>query len=197
LEISSEAPVGNSRHRLAPTGNANDRHRCTCPHRATSSSGRKGLLCSWVRLRYDGVASLLDLSGVMALVASLLYTHDNKRASARLAPTVVDPFAQQRGLAKAGRGGDEGELALVKESRVQPFEQARARNQPCPEHNQRIRPRGGMQSLVVRRDEAISHSLAALHDQVHSSTRCFRHHSLITSCPSAQCRSFLSGEPCL
>ena len=30
----------------------------------------------------------------------------------RTRPAVGNPFAQQRGLAKAGRGGDEGELAV-------------------------------------------------------------------------------------
>ena len=38
-----------------------------------------------------------------------------------------DPFAQQRRLAKAGRRGDEGELAV--EARVQRLNQARARHQ--------------------------------------------------------------------
>ena len=40
-------------------------------------------------------------------------------------------FAQQRGLAKAGRGGHEGQFAV--QPRVQPFDQARARHPPCPE----------------------------------------------------------------
>ena len=39
----------------------------------------------------------------------------------------VDPFAQQRGLAEACRGGDEGELAV--QASVQPLEQARARDE--------------------------------------------------------------------
>ena len=39
----------------------------------------------------------------------------------------MGPLAQQRGLTKPGRGGDEGELAV--QPRVQPFNQARARDQ--------------------------------------------------------------------
>jgi len=53
-------------------------------------------------------------------VVGLLYIRSDKRASTRRVSAVVDPFAQQRGLAKAGRGGDEGELAV--KSRVQPLE---------------------------------------------------------------------------
>jgi len=63
-------------------------------------------------------------------------------------PTASDPFAQQRRLAKAGRGGDERQLAL--KARGQPFEQTWARHQPCPEPcpeqsrrgSRRIRPNG-------------------------------------------------------
>jgi hypothetical protein len=44
-------------------------------------------------------------------------------------------------LAKAGRGRDEGQSAV--QPRVQPFDQARARDQPCPEPSRRIGPDGG------------------------------------------------------
>ena len=39
----------------------------------------------------------------------------------------MDPFAQESGLAEAGGGGDEGQLA--RHPRVQPLDQARARDQ--------------------------------------------------------------------
>jgi hypothetical protein len=35
---------------------------------------------------------------------------------------LIDPGAEQRGPARAGRGGDEGQLAV--QTRVQPFDQA-------------------------------------------------------------------------
>ncbi len=42
-------------------------------------------------------------------------------------PAATDPFAKERGLAEAGRRGDERELAV--KPCIQPFKQARARHQ--------------------------------------------------------------------
>ena len=46
-------------------------------------------------------------------------------------PAAGGPLAQQRGLAKAGRGGDEREFAV--QARVQPLDQARTRDQLGPD----------------------------------------------------------------
>ena len=39
---------------------------------------------------------------------------------------LIDPFAEQRGLAKAGGGRDEGQFAPRRETLVQPLDQAGA-----------------------------------------------------------------------
>jgi len=75
-------------------------------------------------------------------------------------PRQVSPLTQQRRFSKAGRGGDEGQfvveapvpcvpgpqdqgLVAQDKCRVQLLDQARARNQACPERSRRIWPDGG------------------------------------------------------
>jgi len=67
------------------------------------------------------------------------------------------PFAQQRGLAKAGRRGDEGELAV--QTRVQPLDQARARHQACPD---RGNVEFGLQEGCVHLALSVSHQPVTL-----------------------------------